>query len=414
MEGPSILTKRTVLIGFTVLFFFIAWNRDIYLLYGMFALLSSTLVVSFAVPRLALKSVSAARTVSHRSAFEDDVLEIRTVIENTGHRSKFMIEVVDSIPAADPSLRNPMTFVAKIPAGGRKEYSLDFSCYKRGLYTFGPLSVCSAYPLGITSVSKQVPDSMPTLIVYPRIFEIARVPLIFKGSRIQSGVEALARTGGSGEFYGTREYKMGDSLRHIHWPLSAKHGRLIVKEFEMRGSTQVSVLLDLDHTSNMGQGRDSTFEYSVKIAASLGKYALERGHYYQLLGFDGTDQIHCASSRPDDLAGILDSLARVNDNGTMSYPDAITAASAALIDGSTIVLFFNRWENDEAYSYALRLLETRRIGIVAFFFNGESFNGRTPGEGWMEKSLLAGRLLSMGAVCYGISKGESLPEVFAA
>ena len=40
------------------------------------------------------------------------------------------------------------------------------------------------------------------------------------------------RKGIGQDYYGVREYVRGDSLRHIHWRSSARHGQLIVKEYQ--------------------------------------------------------------------------------------------------------------------------------------------------------------------------------------
>ena len=48
---------------------------------------------------------------------------------------------------------------------------------------------------------------------------------------------------GTEDFKGIRKYTEGDSLRHIHWLLTAKVGQLMVKEFTGGGKKEIWLIL---------------------------------------------------------------------------------------------------------------------------------------------------------------------------
>ncbi len=96
----------------------------------MFALLASTLVIAHFMPRHSLKKIEVKRTVQN-AAFEDEEIEIRMSIENKGSTGRHMIEIIDSIPAAEPDQRKPMTFIAKLPGRKTRNYSFKLTCFKR-------------------------------------------------------------------------------------------------------------------------------------------------------------------------------------------------------------------------------------------------------------------------------------------
>jgi len=55
---------------------------------------------------------------------------------------------------------------------------------------------------------------------------------------------AAPRSGSGTEMFGVREYRPGDPLRRIHWRSSARHGELIVREFEPPGMQTLGIFCD--------------------------------------------------------------------------------------------------------------------------------------------------------------------------
>ena len=72
-------------------------------------------------------------------------------------------------------------------------------------------------------------------------FELVAVLPRFKALAERQNVRELEasiaapRAGSGNEMFGAREYRPGDPLRRIHWRSSARHGQLIVREFEPPG-----------------------------------------------------------------------------------------------------------------------------------------------------------------------------------
>jgi uncharacterized protein (DUF58 family) len=84
--------------------------------------------------------------------------------------------------------------------------------------------------------------------------------------RLQPGGIALAATvGDSQEFIGLREYRVGDSTRHIHWAAWARSGIPVVKEYQDEFFSRQALILD----SFMQPGREEDFEVAISIAASF-------------------------------------------------------------------------------------------------------------------------------------------------
>src|SRR5439155_857443 len=90
-----------------------------------------------------------------------------------------------------------------------------------------------------------------SILVYPRV---RPVPDLMTPSSQQVGSsQALgAWADYPPETGGVRDYAAGDSFGRIHWPLSAKHQRLMSKTFEQPLTTDLWILLDAERGPGMG------------------------------------------------------------------------------------------------------------------------------------------------------------------
>ncbi len=61
---------------------------------------------------------------------------------------------------------------------------------------------------------------------------------------------------------GVRDYVHGDSLNRIHWPSSARAGRLIAKEFELDPTADIWLYLDLF------QGAEAAMDLGTKATGA--------------------------------------------------------------------------------------------------------------------------------------------------
>lgn len=406
------LTKRRLLVVLTVAVFLSAWNRAFAPLYIMFTLLLATVIVSHWLPRLALRGVQASRTHSPY-AFEGQELLMSSRLRNQALTARRMLELVDSVPVAVPGQRNPMLFIARLAGGTERDYTLRLECYKRGFYQLGPLKLRSGYPLGLAYHERQLPQTATTLLVYPQTFPITRFPFPGGGGTPLRGAEAISLGGGQEEFFGTREYRPGDSPRYVHWSSTARHGELIVKEFELRAATELTIVLDLDARTNVGEDREHTLEYAVKIAASVTQFALERGHQAQLAGYAADDWFVPSGAGRGQQARMLDVLARVVADGNTPYPQAIRQAAATMREGATALLIFTDPGADSAgVINALALLRARHVQPVCVFLNRSSFK---PGAeiSDISRNPLVQRVQAEGMPVYVVSRGDDLSRIFA-
>jgi uncharacterized protein (DUF58 family) len=94
--------------------------------------------------------------------------------------------------------------------------------------------------LGLFRNRAQKLQDREVALVLPRFTSLVSQPRV---RELEAG-SAVLRAGAGTELFGAREYRPGDPLRRIHWPSSARHGELIVREYEPPGVQSLGIFCD--------------------------------------------------------------------------------------------------------------------------------------------------------------------------
>jgi uncharacterized protein (DUF58 family) len=174
------------------------------------------------------------------------------------------------------------------------------------------------------------------------------------------------------DFHGVREHQPGDPLRRVHWPTTARTGRLAVVEFERAFQRDVVIALDASRGTEYGAGRETTLEYAVKAAATLVDRTLQAGGGVSLVTQAGRVDVRPGDA---DLAAarfrLFDLLARIRAEADSSLADALRAARLAA--GSHFSVLTSR--GDPRLSAFLSERVQRGDSVRIYFFEPASFGG---------------------------------------
>jgi uncharacterized protein (DUF58 family) len=154
------------------------------------------------------------------------------------------------------------------------------------------------------------------------------------------GMERAARVGEGTEFAKVRAFQPGDRLRRIHWPVSARTGRLHVTATYADEDALVVVLLDA--VNDIGEsggvdGAESSMDVAVRAAASVAEHFLQRGDRVGLRAFGawGVSRVPAGSGRLH-LRRIIDTLCLVEPGSARG--EAALSARLGLGAGSLAVM----------------------------------------------------------------------------
>jgi uncharacterized protein (DUF58 family) len=117
------------------------------------------------------------------------------------------------------------------------------------------------------------------LVIFPELIQLHTIKIRPRQTRGFAG-PILARQGGAGtDFFGVREYQVGDPLRRINWKISTRYPQsLFTNESEQERIADVGLILDARQQCDVSSQGDTLFEHSVIAAASLADAFLRDGH----------------------------------------------------------------------------------------------------------------------------------------
>ncbi|QOP45673.1 DUF58 domain-containing protein [Sulfurimonas paralvinellae] len=363
--------NKIVILLFTtfVIIYLIAVNRGIELLYVIAELSLSMLILSLIAPYFNLLGIHAS--LKHpKYAQQRKSMPISIELSSANFFNKFFLELW--LPTPFSSNEKHMFFVKVL--NSKLTIKSELSLELRGVHSIGPLIIQTGFPMGLQTFSKTFEETKGEIVVYPKPLEVIHFPFISDEYAMLYGENKSKKKGGEGEFVSIREYKRGDSPRHIHWPSSAKKGELIVREYQDFLSSSLIIMLDLDKEFNRGSFTETTLEYAISIAASLAVYGLDNGYSVSIFGKDEEEIKLIDIKGSHNQMEILKALAHVKGNGDVRYLDAVKYFHG-LKKGGTLILFDN---GSGKVEQNIDLLSARSSKPVLFDIQAESFiNNKT-------------------------------------
>ena len=227
-----------------------------------------------------------------------DALQERFVVRNESSLPLHWLEFADSsrLPGYNPRQ------VVSCGGGSSYQWRAEAHCTQRGVFRLGPHTLRTGDPFGLFSL--EIRDSRSeSLLVYPRV---AHIPALELPRGNLSGQDRRRRAySGSERSQAVRAYRPGDSLRYVHWPISARQGELIVTDVETEPSGDLWIILDLNRLVQSGEAESSSLETGIILAASVAAELLGGGDRRSvgLLGALATEDSGSQSTVEDSTDG---------------------------------------------------------------------------------------------------------------
>jgi uncharacterized protein (DUF58 family) len=153
-----------------------------------------------------------------------------------------------------------------LPAMHGRPIQLGYSIVgrRRGAHRVGPMRIDRMDPLGVV-VARRPGGPAGVLTVLPNLHPV-RPPSAVARVDLDPAASAVLGTAGEQRDILAREYRQGDSLRHVDWRATAHRGELMVRAEAATNATTSAVVFDVRASS---WGDQDEFEWAVEAVASL-------------------------------------------------------------------------------------------------------------------------------------------------
>lgn len=228
---------------------------------------------------------------STNEAYEGDEIKVVEVVHNGKllpvpwlkvdiHTSRWLEFAKTRSYIAQENRRVSSSFMLKSFQKTTREWYAK--CLKRGVFEIQSATLVSGDLLGMNTTSKAV-NINAKLTVYPALVDIGE---LFTSRRYLQGDVVVKRWILDDPFLvqGAREYRPDDPLNRVHWPATARVGRLMIRKNEFTSEMSTAVLLNIQSMENEYDRviKRDIIEFGIKVSATLLDSTLKIGMPFRL------------------------------------------------------------------------------------------------------------------------------------
>ncbi|AIY03586.1 hypothetical protein ART_3987 [Arthrobacter sp. PAMC 25486] len=299
-----------------VIAFLLAWllgRRDL-LTVAMFCF--ALLAAAYGALHLFKTGFTLKRTISPALGHVGKPLEVTLEVHGRnpgGTQSRLVEELPFSFRAA-PVFSHPNPVA---PRSLRSDYHYTLHPAHRGVFTVGPLRGSFGDPFGVAFLQRGMDDG-DHLTIAPAAVDLPAISLTDgRGRDGTHSTRELAQARQDDVM--TREYRYGDPLRRVHWPVTARQGKLMVRAEESVATPEAALFLDRRHLAFGDPGRSMerfqiagrstvglpdlvttpAFETAIVAAVSIATHLLELDYTLHILDHRGEPAFLSSASAVD-------------------------------------------------------------------------------------------------------------------
>ncbi|MER9456182.1 DUF58 domain-containing protein [Mesorhizobium sp. M0478] len=229
---------------------------------------------------------------------------------------------------------------ASTAEAGSASLDLRFQALRRGIARFDRLWVRWPGPFGL--VWNQVVLPMDSKVaVLPDVSSARDEAITLLQRQALPDGHAQRRAGQGREFEALKDYQPGMGRRMIDWKRSARHGRLLAREFRIEENN--NIVLAIDSGRLMCEPVDGVPKVDRAVTAALlsAFIALKGGDMVSLFGFDARPRVSSGAVRGSASFAMIQKRAAEIDYSTeeTNFTLALTTLAARLDRRSLVIIF---------------------------------------------------------------------------
>lgn len=307
--------------------------------YFLFYIFLLTFLLPLIHSLVALNKLSGSVKIPKGSLYTGDKINIDYKVENKSFFSIPYLEIQTDIKrqltGADSS-----NLILTLEKKKSFTHSETIVLKRRGYYQLGEIKVIIRDVFRLYSFKKKIASSI-SLLVYPEIIELST----FEITASQQSGELLVYDSSfedKSRVTSFRDYREGDSIKSMHWKLSAKKDSPIVKDYENRVNTNAIIFIDNERFLFKNDVERRLEDKSVDAALSIINYCLNQNIEVSLEMQRDKRYIEIQGQQKSDLKPFLEALARFKGNGTLDLRSLLISKIETIKKSSTVVVITPR------------------------------------------------------------------------
>lgn len=312
---------------------------------------------------------------------ESDPLRIRleTVSPSFDLRARMVVDL-------DPTLAPQPERDVSVARGAPLETTLPLLPSRRGMVRLATLWLRWTGPLGLMGRSVRRPLDLEVPVI-PNIRAVKAAAIrLFMRNDFMSGLKVERYVGDGSEFDSLREFVPGLDTRAIDWKATARHHRLMSREYRAERNHEVVLAFDTGH--RMGEPLEGAprLDHAINAGLLLAYCSLKTGDRVSLFAFDERVRMHAeVAGGTRSMAAIQRRLAELDySNGETNFTLGLTDLSMRLRRRALVVVLteFADTVTAELMIENLDRLARRHIVVFACLKDTElsSLSGAAPAD----------------------------------
>ena len=229
-----------VYLGAVFILILAAVNTGNNLLFMILACSLAGILISGILSRVVLTGVELKFDMPEHIFAEQPVLAEMELRNEKEMLPSFSLRVMGETKNNEPQILTCPVYFPFIPRLNSARQKVELVFPRRGVYRQNAFGIHTRFPFGFFEKIRQV-DSKIEIVVYPRVEPTEQ---LYEVLPLLSGEMASSYRGRGHELHSLRSYQPTDSARFVDWKVSAKTGRLMVREFAREDERRVMIVLD--------------------------------------------------------------------------------------------------------------------------------------------------------------------------
>lgn len=303
--------------------------------YFLFYIFSLTLLIPLIHTLITLLDLKGYVKIPTQSLFSGEMVNIEYKIKNNSIFPITYLEIKNDISKQLTGFDSPSVILS---LGKKQSFSNKETVLlkRRGYYQLGEIKVTIRDVFGLYTFKKKISNST-SLLVYPETINLST----FKISASHQLGDLLVHNSffeDKSRVTSIREYREGDSVKSIHWKLSAKKDFPIIKNYENSGDTHAIIFIDNEVKLFKDDVDRRLEDKAVDTALSIVNYCLNQNIEINLKTQNAAEYIDIKGKQNSDLKPFLEALARFKGNGALQFDSIIMPKVEMLKRGSTVII----------------------------------------------------------------------------